>query len=288
MVCAFSLLPALAASTGLKPLEVRMHWRLANVAAGKPMPEDVRKSLEESSPEGTLILRNMYENLPKDGRQTPEGAVESQSIVLFDLKTESGLRLVYRRDRDYQRGKVSATLTLMYRPLRKEVFHVRYSLPVMGSDQASTIREGRRQADKGHLDRDDEVLLTFEYGGREWTAPVSEWRHGTLLPEDMRLLKGAIDERLRQQLHFVDAVARVVPSLNEVCVLITHPLLEEYEDRCKSPAHPISLGVGSGPPDCDFDASFGEPCTQDQMEKYKLRKNSQIAPPAEVQGGTNR
>jgi len=269
-------------------MELRMHWRLATVVEGKPMPEEVRKSLEASSPEGTLILRNLYEELPEGGRQVPEGALETQSIVLFDLKTESALRLRYQRDRDYQGGKVKGTLTLWFKPHRKEVLRVRFDLPVMGSDVASTIREGRQRAEKGHLDRDDEVLLTFEYAGREWTAPVSDWRHGTLLPEDMRLLRETIDERLREQLRFVDAVARVAPSLNDVCTLLTHPLLEEYEDRCTPPAQPMSLGVGSGPPDCDFDASFGEPCRQDQMEKYKLRKNPQVAPPAEAQGGTIR
>jgi len=265
-------------SAGLHPIERRAHWSLREALAAKRLPPAVVRRLGSSSPEATVIFREWYSDLVGKKPLTSEGASISTTIVLMDLKTPDHLRFRWETTSDFQDGTVQNALTLWWSPGAKDVFKVRYALPMYGTDMASHVEGGMEAMAKGRLPENDEILLTFEHGGREWTTTADRWQKGLLSAVDIKLLRESLNEDTRKRLLLVHAVARGVPLLNEACDEITAPLLGYYgQDACALPDHPLLLEPAERP-DCDFDASFGEPCTEQELLDSQVRKQPQLAP----------
>jgi len=281
LVALIALLPESAtANVALHPLEIRRHWSMQDELAEGSIPEEVRAELAANGiPEGSLILRNWYRTLPADDRWTPDGAVRTEAIVLFDLGFD-GIRFKWVTDEDHTTGEMVQKLVIWKGPERLQAIEVERQNAWKGGDLSGFIEEGRRRRERGQMPTNDESVVTVSFSGREWTASDDDWMHGTLLPEDRAALQAATGDDLLHTLELIEAVAQMEPSLLTLCMTVTHPLLGRYDDQCEY--HPGAIDLMASPPDCRFDARFGETCSAAQQMASDRRDQPELTAPADA------
>lgn len=262
---------AVAAGSPEHPGELRRHWSFA-----RQLERLGVKPPAEELPEGTVILRQWYDEVPTASTLPTTGARRSQNIVLIDPKVER-LRFGWWKERDYTAGRIVRTLKIWRGAELKTTLTLRLDTGVTAEDMARYLEEGRRLQSEGKLPREDEGLLTVELAGRKWTLPVEAWQKGKLADEDRAWLATVVDEPFAEALRYLNAFAHGTIELHDACLLVTHPLLGITDQPCELAKQPLMMYQDK--PDCDFDAWFGEPCSlKDEMD-FKLRKNPQLAPP---------
>jgi hypothetical protein len=246
------------------------------------MPEEVKAILTKGGmPEGSIILRNWYRTLPADNRWTPNGAIRSEAIVMLDLASEK-VRFKWSTESDFESGEMHQELIVWKGPERFQVVTVRRENAWNGLDWADSLEEGRKARGRGHLPEDEETLVTIALGGREWTTTDHDWMHGTLLPEDQAALDALRSEELLDVLEMIEAVAQMEPNLLALCTTITHPLLGRFDDPCK--LHAGAINLMQDPPDCRFDARFGETCSPAQLMASERDRQPNLAQATEGGG----
>lgn len=72
-----------------------------------------------------------------------------------------------------------------------------------------------------------------------------------------------MSEALLEVLEKIEAVAQMTPHLFPLCITITHPLLGRFDTPCE--LHRGAINLLQGPPDCRFDARFGETCSAAEL-----------------------
>jgi len=149
--------------------------------------------------------------------------------------------------------------------------------PRSGHTMEEALQAGKKQRAEGSLDAAEaQATLTFDFGGRKLTVPVTEWERGLQAPEDRRWLTSVMDEGLVETLESIAVLADREPELSMVCAMVIQPLLGYLKYRCTP--EEMSFVSHAGKADCEFDGWFGESCSLQETLDSKLRKEPAVAP----------
>ncbi len=257
--------------------EVRYHLRFSDLegypaavtGSGEALPD---AGSFDSGPEISLTQRFDYE---EGGKRDPNrikylDANRTETIVLFSIEGDIFPEdhevkfFTWRHEFVLETGEITGWLEIRRGPDSK----TRIGYRVEGNPAGRTAGEFVEKMGEGELDRDDELLVTIDAGGRQWTMPVDEWRAAELSDVDAEALDQVFNESLRQDIVVVDRFVRLLSTTGQACRILTAPLLERGEDdACDSfqSARAIARALRHNrKPDCDFDAAHGYPCSSEQ------------------------
>jgi hypothetical protein len=268
-------IPAWAAAA-LKPIEIRRHWATKAHQIEEKGVDELTRNVLCASLEASVIMRNWYTELPKNGRWTPKGAVRNEHVVLFAVD-DNVLRFGWWQDQDFEAGTRDYALKIWMKGREKVVMGLRIRGPRGGYTMDEALQAGQKQRNEGSLPvAEAQTTATFDFAGRRLTVPLAEWERGLQIPEDRQWLASVIDEGLMDALESIAVLADREPELNLLCAMVIQPLLGYLKHRC-SPQEP-SFATFAGKADCDFDAWFGETCSLQDTLNSKLQKQPSPAP----------
>ena len=140
----------------------------------------------------------------------------------------------------------------------KESVSVSYKLPLKAKNRADTETELRAKAKTT-----EPVPVTISAGGSSATFNEHEWRTNTAAAKDARAkLKAKITPAFSGVLTRLQPVL-AIPFLAEFC----HELVSHFTAAQCGPVQTVRMVTL--PPDCGFDAKFGERCSTTQAERAK-------------------
>ncbi len=255
--------------------ETRVHWSIREVANNFPPEKRDRLLKSKNVPQVTIIKKDWFPLITKSNPPRAGEATRKATIVLLDAGVD-GNRFGWWEDRDYAKARRNYRLVVWYPDGKKEQIVVEVEYPVHGENFETWLAETRKEQSKGTMPSDDELLMTLNFADRKWTLPVGEWRHGEFDAKEKTWLRSVTSERLKDALRILTAIGPGLPELQMASDLIGFPILEIYNHTYDPSANLIRPRAK---PDCDFDASFGEPCSMEDQLEYNLRKNPQVAPP---------
>lgn len=281
------LVPCLGLCQGqgsLVPLELRKHYSLpADGVDLLGFSSDIQEQLVSVPPQISWIMRGWYDELPPDNRWSPEGAKRSETIVLVDTSVD-GRTFSWRDARDYSTGIVNYELVLSDGPDSKRTLQLEVDFGITGSDMASSTQEFGKRLQEGQLPSDDQVLITFSLGGREWTATYADWMAGSFPSADRELLDLELDDELVADLDLVARFARITPYLFIACRSLVAPLTGTEVSACKDTEGWRRMTSVRGERDCSFDARFGYPCSLEQDQHVRPPRRGDLVPSERVNG----
>ena len=210
-------------------------------------------------------IRRAWKDAATTGVLSPEEpgkTVRSEEMFLIE---KGKIRYIYRQKTEFSKGTTRASLKVVFGPDSAEVLSARYEIP-KASGLMSWRKNIREARDKGNT---EPGWIEATIGGRVFYYPEQAWTEGDIHPEDLALLKDVVDERLWHALEELDRMTRVghvpyAPYLIDMLVFpVVHPgekiTVSDYTNR-KSSGNTMLFYLS--PPDCSFDAAFGEECPE--------------------------
>jgi hypothetical protein len=193
-----------------------------------------------------------------EAAREPAETVRTQEMLLI----ESGkTRFVFRQETEFSKGETTSSLKVMWGPDDSEMLSARYEVK-----KASGLEAWLKAVTGGEA---EEGWVEATIGGRVFYYPEKDWISGSIHPEDISLLHEGVDDRLREALESLDHLTRAgyVPYHPCLTDLLVFPVVHEGGDL--SPSEYVNQGAMSyeipfhtSPPDCSFDATFGEVCPE--------------------------
>lgn len=244
-------------------------------SAGSTRTKSGESAKAVAVPRATVISREWWSTTTRDHAAERAPIVRLQQIVLLD-PAHGGFRTAWYSDRDYAAATGDYRLVVLNADRSKNEIVLKLKHQKLGHDL-----EGYRAAlheaiaTEGFVP-EDQIPVTVELADRRFTISYADWRNGRLSADDSSSLAVFRSEPLKSALESIRSMSHAFPDLMEPCIFIVCPVLGDKE--CPFEDSP-SLITPRGRPDCDFDGSFGEFCSIEQLMDFKLRTQPQVAPP---------
>ncbi|HEX9983503.1 MAG TPA: hypothetical protein VGF69_09575 [Thermoanaerobaculia bacterium] len=180
---------------------------------------------------------------------------ETRDFYLVEDSTGDRLLLTDRRDFLKQTSE-HEVLDLSTKELLRSVVQYPY--------KSATLRETLEELRNGPKHDDSTFMLTMELNGVSATAKLGAWSSGTERDALSSLRRSATAQ-------FIERVERLRPLIGRgelamFCVSLFEFFL--YQQSCGGASAPFQPAV----PDCDFDAEFDFPCSDQQKQKISAAK----------------
>jgi hypothetical protein len=139
-----------------------------------------------------------------------------------------------------------------------------YALPFGGRTRTATLEAFHKMTPEVYSKFD--VETTVDTGGRSVKAKDSEWTNELKAREWRTELRRVASPSFIEALERMRGTLYATTELQLFCQMIARRVL--YAETCEAPN-----GVATDmPPDCDFDAAFGYPCSEKQKKKIEKAK----------------
>lgn len=266
------LLPQLdAEATDLRMKEERTHVDFAKGAEGP----------SEGLPQVTKIVRTWVEEssgdlLPGSPKPAPKRV---QELLLIDAGDVS---FHYQQEQQFAQGTAFAELKILWGPDSSETLSATYEW-IKAADY-DALRE--KVAEKPLETPWIEAVL----GARVFYYPEEAWATGAIHADDRALLVAAIGGQTRDALERLDRLTRegYVPYYPFLTGMLVFPVLRPgpgeklvVADYVNEATLAKEMSYFSGaPPDCAFDASFGEECSAEMRAREEAAKRRTSAQPS--------
>jgi hypothetical protein len=196
-----------------------------------------------------------------------------RSVVLFRAST--GDELVLENPTDYE----AKTMAWTIRNVKGDAWiTARVVLPFSGTTEAEALAEFQNTETRiFELMRPE---LEFETNAGSWKGSEAEWAGDARLEITKQLRMGTPFDLLETIERSVDSAFVNLSDVGlDVADEITHeePLILQYllyRPRCGRDASKAEFAV----PDCDYDESFGFPCSEKQLARVKTAKETREVP----------
>lgn len=142
----------------------------------------------------------------------------------------------------------------------KAYVRFRFKWPYTSKTQEETIREAHRHPELQAAP----VIGIVETNGGKWEGVETDWK-GVQRERELRTeVRRSMDFSLLEGIERMRSMALDIPDIKSIANMITTYIVHGAEGEIS-----ISLVDSTLAPDCDFDKSFGLPCTDRQLERIK-------------------
>lgn len=114
------------------------------------------------------------------------------------------------------------------------------------------------------------TIATLETNGGKWQAVETEWQGTARLHELRTQVRRSMDFTLLEGIERMRSMALGTPDIDPIAKMITTYVVHGAEGEVM-----VSLVDTTVAPDCDFDKSFGLPCSERQLERLKKAREQQ-------------
>lgn len=195
-----------------------------------------------------------------------QGTHRSELTVLVDFA--DGLRVTKKTESDFFTCRYTEELRFIWGVEHTEYLRLSGSLGRCPDFTEESGMKWARDVATGKLPRPENVSVTVETSTIRATLDRSEWEsHG-----NKEVLQSLSTEFADAAVSDIAALSPFDPWVEGIC----KDLAGLYLLRCETegPAPPRYTA-----PDCDFDASFGEPCTAQQQREFEARRGRGVLNP---------
>jgi len=112
--------------------------------------------------------------------------------------------------------------------------------------------------------QDAPVIAILETNGGKWEAVETEWQGTSRLHELRTEVRRSMDFTLLEGLERMRSMALGAQDIDPIAKMVTTYIVHGAEGEVM-----VSLVDTTVAPDCDFDKSFGVPCSDRQLERIK-------------------
>jgi hypothetical protein len=175
-------------------------------------------------------------------------------------------KVILERDHSFAKQLVIHRIT---DPKRETYIESRFGQPFTSTNRADTLEEARQHPELV----DVPVTMTLSTNGGEWTGLETNWREWGELREVRRRVRASLSFSL------LEAIERMRDSVFATRVgdgfylLVAKYALYDPPERA-----PSKLILESAIPDCDFDKSFGYPCSEKQLKRAAASAKENVRP----------
>ena len=142
----------------------------------------------------------------------------------------------------------------------KSFVRLTYKWPVTSKDRSEKPEEAPPQSELKNIP----TISTLETNGGRWEAVEVEWRGIERLRKLRTEVRRSMDPWLLEGIERMRSIAVGIAEVEAVTRMITTYVIHGSEGEPM-----ISLIDAPAAPDCDFDKSFGVPCTERQLMRIK-------------------
>lgn len=246
-------------STSTRVEETRLHLRL-RVPDGDAAAHLLLRESGAKLPEASHIVRRW---------KSREGTERVQLLYLLDLG--NGVRVKSTTDLDYFVCRGTELIEVIWSVDNRE--YVRFSQSMDGCPdhteegfrkKLESIVRGRSSAPASYLHTVETQQIKVTMDLHQWKAGGNSEVRDSLSPEFLEVLAGALSP-----------LSRCDPFASGLCEKLAGLL----SVKCGKGTEASSALHFDALPDCDFDASFGIPCTPEQQREYDARVGRSILSP---------
>jgi hypothetical protein len=197
-----------------------------------------------------------------------QGFLYYQATVINESSQELGRNRVLLHDVNYGdfvisrlRSYAEQTTTLTFSDkVGKAYARLKFKWPYTSKTLDDTLKEARRHPELENAP----VIAILETNGGKWEAVETEWRGIQRLRELRTDVRRSMDFTLLEAIERMRSMALGIPDIEPVAKMITTYIVHGTEGEIM-----VTLVDSTMAPDCEFDKSFGVPCSDRQLERIK-------------------
>lgn len=181
---------------------------------------------------------------------------EANIIIVDDV---DGGRFILERTKSYPNHTVSYAIL---DAKRKAFVRTSWTTPFTSKTRLETLAEAKRTPSL----RQVPAVVTVATNGGEWTSLDPDLGEWSTLRHLRHQIRPTVDFSLLEAMERMRGAIFAIPSGDIFSRLVANYVLYESRDEQK-----LAVKEHDEPPACDFDKSFGYPCSEKQLSRIKER-----------------
>lgn len=216
----------------------------------------------EDAPSGLRGVRRHFELVDK------QGTLYYQATSINETSQALGRSRVLLHDVNYGdlvlswvRSYTEQTTVLSVTDKEGKAYvRLKFKWPYTSKTRDETLSEAHRHPE---LEKAP-VIAILETNGGKWEAVETEWQGTQRLRELRTDVRRSMDFTLLEGIERMRSMALGIQDIDAIAKMVTTYLIHGSEGEIM-----VSLIDTTTAPDCDFDKSFGVPCSERELERIK-------------------